>query len=226
MNLGAPTSIECIQQVGGSDERYPLLNGVRWNFPARGDMPPVKVHWFDGYLEDAACGEKNKKSDAEKTLNCPPLALELQKKYGRDLSGGGVIFVGDKGDHGHRQLLREPPHPARGTIPQDPRAAEDAPPREEETHQADFLRACKDGHKPSSHFGYSGRLSEMVLLGCLAIRAGVGNPVEWDAVNMTTNNAAANRLLKREYRKGWELLQSAAQGSCAYTISNTPGRRP
>ena len=74
------------------------------------------------------------------------------------------------------------------------------------THQTDFLRACKDGHKPSSHFGYSGRLSEMVLLGCLAIRAGVGNRVEWDAANMTTNNAKANLLLKREYRKGWELL--------------------
>ncbi len=204
LNLGAPTSIECIQQVGGSDERYPILNGIRWNFPARGDMPPVKVHWCDGYLEDAA-GDKSKKSDEEKTLNCPPLALELQKKYSRDLSHGGALLVGEKGVMfvgNHCESARILPEEQHRQTPVPPKKL----PRVRGSHQADFLRACKDGHKPSSHFGYSGRLSEMVLLGCLAIRAGVGNPVAWDAANMTSNNAAANRLLKREYRKGWELL--------------------
>ena len=117
-----------------------------------------------------------------------------------------MIFVGDKGIMVTDNYCESP-----RILPEEQFRKTPVPPKtlprvKEETHQADFLRACKDGHKPSSHFGYSGRLSEMALLGCLAIRAGVGNPVEWDAVNMTTNGAAANRLLKREYRQGWELL--------------------
>ena len=43
LKLGSPTSVEALEQFGGSDERYPLRNAIRWNFPARGDMPPVKV---------------------------------------------------------------------------------------------------------------------------------------------------------------------------------------
>ena len=145
LNLGAPTSIECIQQVGGSDERYPLLNGVRWNFPARGDMPPVKVHWFDGYLEDAACGGKSKKSDAEKTLNCPPLALELQKKYGRHLSGGGVIFVGHKGVMVADNYCKSP-----RILPEEQFRKTPVPPKtlprvKEKTHQADFSAPARTG---------------------------------------------------------------------------------
>ena len=75
------------------------------------------------------------------------------------------------------------------------------------THQLDFLRACKDGHKPSSNFDeYAGPLNEIVLLGCLAIKAGVGKRVEWDSVKMTCPNfPELDRLISREHRKGWEV---------------------
>ena len=75
------------------------------------------------------------------------------------------------------------------------------------THYTDFLRACKEGGAPPcSHFDYGGPLTEIVLLGCLAERAGVGKPVEWDAAKAeVTNLPELNRLVRREYRKGWEL---------------------
>ena len=64
----------------------------------------------------------------------------------------------------------------------------------------------KEGKKSCSDFEYTSRLTEMVLLGCLAERAGLGKKVEWDGVNMTcTNLPELNALVNREYRKGWEL---------------------
>ena len=62
LKLGSPTSVEALEQVGGSGERYPFANVLRWNFPARGDMPPVKVHWYDGFkgtIEDLAKLDEN-----------------------------------------------------------------------------------------------------------------------------------------------------------------------
>ena len=75
------------------------------------------------------------------------------------------------------------------------------------THYTDFLRTCKEGGAPPcSHFDYGGPLTEIVLLGCLAERAGVGKHVEWDAEKVeVTNLPELNRLVRREYRKGWEL---------------------
>ena len=46
-----PTSVEAVMQEGGSDERFPLRNAIRWNYPARGKQPPVKVYWYDGYFD-------------------------------------------------------------------------------------------------------------------------------------------------------------------------------
>ena len=72
--------------------------------------------------------------------------------------------------------------------------------------EAHFLNACKEGYQPASNFSYGGPLSEMVLLGCLAIRAGAGQKVEWDSANMKcTNVPEVNALVKREYRPGWTI---------------------
>ncbi|HOM15824.1 MAG TPA: hypothetical protein PLQ00_00760, partial [Thermoguttaceae bacterium] len=73
-------------------------------------------------------------------------------------------------------------------------------------HVADFLRACKEGYQPSSHFDVAGPLTEMVLLGCLAIKAGPGKKVVWDATKMECSNLPElNALVRRQYRPGWEL---------------------
>ena len=52
LGLGHAESVEVLEQSGGSDERFPLRNTIRWNFPARGDKPPVRVYWYDGYADD------------------------------------------------------------------------------------------------------------------------------------------------------------------------------
>ena len=203
LKLGQPTSVEALEQFGGSDERYPLRNVIRWNFPARGKMPPVKVHWYDGYFGVSGAVAHEEAAGAKQ--NRPPIVEELEKKYGRELKSGGTIYVGTKGVlhsgnyAGSPRILPEEKHKA-FPVP------EKTLPRVKGTHQADFLRACKEGYQPSSHFDYSGALTEMVLLGCLSERAGVGKKVEWDAAAMKCANLPElNALVQREYRKGWSL---------------------
>ena len=71
-------------------------------------------------------------------------------------------------------------------------------------HRAEWIAACKTGSPTSSHFGYSGPLSEAVNLGVVAHRSGAR--LEWDAENLrVTNSPEATALLRREYRPGWTL---------------------
>ena len=51
LQLGAPTSVECIQKEGPSDFMFPKKSVIRYDFPARGSMPPVKLFWHDGLKE-------------------------------------------------------------------------------------------------------------------------------------------------------------------------------
>ena len=70
-------------------------------------------------------------------------------------------------------------------------------------HYEEWLNACRGGVAAMSNFDYASRLTEMVLLGNVAIRA--EKKIEWDAEKMAVTNAPeANRFVKREYRKGWE----------------------
>ena len=207
LKLGSPTSVEALEQVGGSDERYPLRNALRWNYPARGDMPPVKVHWYDGFKGAVGALAQLDENNPEGEHNRPAIADELEKKYSRKLGDGGVILVGDKGVLVAGNYCGSP-----RLVPEEKQKAFGKPPhvlarvKKGLTHQTDFLRSCKDGKPASSHFGYSGPLTEMVLLGCLAERAGVGKHVEWDAEKVEVANLPElNRLVRREYRKGWEL---------------------
>ncbi|MDA1232807.1 MAG: gfo/Idh/MocA family oxidoreductase, partial [Planctomycetota bacterium] len=54
--------------------------------------------------------------------------------------------------------------------------------------------------------GYAGRLTETILVGNLAVRAGEGQRIEWDAKNLvSTNLPDLNQYVQREYREGWTL---------------------
>ena len=71
-------------------------------------------------------------------------------------------------------------------------------------HHKQWVEACKTGSPTGTNFNYAGALTETVLLGVVAFRA--GKKIEWDGPNMkVTNISEANRLLKTEYRKGWEV---------------------
>lgn len=74
----------------------------------------------------------------------------------------------------------------------------------DKAHHHEWIAACKGNAKALSHFDYAGPMTEAVLLGNVAIRA--GSRIQWDAESMrVTNNEHANQFIRKAYRKGWEL---------------------
>jgi hypothetical protein len=72
-------------------------------------------------------------------------------------------------------------------------------------HEQDWIRACKDGRPASASFEYGGPLTEMVLLGVIAIRM-KDRRLEWDGEALRiTNDPEADRLVTPTYRAGWTL---------------------
>jgi predicted dehydrogenase len=103
LKLQWPTSVEAEQVLGGTDERYPVGTRVRYDFPARGDLPPVKVYWWDGKRpgakDDAKGGAKSEDADGVSVgaQNRPPLVDQLEKQYNCKLGTNGTLYIGDKG---------------------------------------------------------------------------------------------------------------------------------
>jgi predicted dehydrogenase len=169
-------------------EQYPRSSIVRYKFPARENMPAVNVTWWDGGLMPAR-----------------PDELEAGRKMGDD--DGGLLFIGDKG------MMMAGCYGASPRII--PETAMRAYKKPEPTidrveggidgHEQDWVRACKGGKPASSNFNYSGPLSEMVLMGNLAVRF-PDKRLLWDGEKMeVTNDSEANAYVKREYREGWKL---------------------
>ncbi|MFO7905063.1 MAG: Gfo/Idh/MocA family protein [Planctomycetota bacterium] len=180
------------ESTGSSALAYPRASTIRYEFPARGDMPPVTITWQDG-------GRK------------PPLPDGWPDN--RKQKGSNSIFVlGDKhtlttdqatGTYTTRLVPESLMTSIRMPEKQLPRL-ERGPRFDPTRHQHEWLRACKRGEQPGASFDYSGPLTEMVLLGNVALAA--GKRVEWDKKKMEiTNDADANQLLRREYRTGWSL---------------------
>jgi predicted dehydrogenase len=182
LKLGYPTSVEACTS-GVNSETAPLASIVRYEFPARGDLPPVKLTWYDGGL-------------------MPPRPAELEdgRRFG---NADDNLYVGDKGKMlGHR-LIPESRSKEYGKPPQVlPRSP---------GHHKEWIRACKGGPPAGSNFEASGPMAEVVLLGNIAVRMGQklyekGLKLYYDGPNMRiTNVPEANEYIRREYRKGWTL---------------------
>jgi predicted dehydrogenase len=205
LELEHPLSVEMEEVRGGTKEQYPTGARIRWDFPARGKMPPAKVYWYEGLRKDAAGAAVGKnqsvKGDAQ---NLPPLLEKLKKEYPDEVfDSNGTLYVGEKGIlytatyGGHMHLL---PLEKMQAMKQPDRTL----PRPKNI-MADFLDAVRQGKKETAaSFDYGARLTEFILLGNLAQRAGVGNKVEWDGASMkVTNLAELNACIKLPYRKGW-----------------------
>jgi predicted dehydrogenase len=201
LKLEYPTEIEA-ECSGLTKEMYPTSSKIRFEFPARGDQPPVTLWWFDG-------GNKPPK---EATSNILSLLDQV--------SGSGCILVGDKGelfspDDGDgdfrffaklkddKELTRATEHEAVKAIPQTiPRNLFKGG-TDERQHQ-EWIAACKGGPAPYSNFDVAAYLTEIMLLGCVAMRT--GKRLEWDGPKMVAKNAPeASQYVKRKYRKGWTL---------------------
>jgi predicted dehydrogenase len=190
LQLGPPETVEATSthyEPGVASETYPRASIVRYTFPARGARPPVKLTWTDGRL-------------------LPPIPPELEP--GRGLPGSGALLIGDKG------IILHGSHGADGVrlIPETRMKEYKRPPqtlrRVNGTHEGDWIRAIKEGPggvPPNSPFEYGGALTEMVLLGVLAVRM-KDQRLVWDSKNLRfTNNDKANELLRIAYRPGWTL---------------------
>ncbi|MBP7936471.1 MAG: Gfo/Idh/MocA family oxidoreductase [Phycisphaerae bacterium] len=201
--LGYPTSVIAEVSDDFNDDSYPTWSIIRYEFPARGDLPALKWNWYDG------------------GNNKPPKALDEIKRYaqGLKLSDSGSLLVGEKGtlfspnDYGADfQLLPKkdfegykPPTPTLPRLKNEKKDGTIEIVGGDEWHNKEWTDACKGKGKTLSNFGYAGPLTETVVLGCVAMRFH-GQKLEWDGPNMkVTNIAEANKFLKREYRAGWEL---------------------
>lgn len=193
---GYPTSVDASSPIifaqwgiekNTLNDTPPVSAIIRYQFPARKNMPPFKLTWFDGGL-------------------MPPRPDELEP--GRRMGNGksGVIFIGDKGklmcgEYGDSPRL----------IPETKMKAYKQPPKTltripdgSAGHEMDWIRACKGGDPACSNFDYAGPMTETVLLGNVAIR--VAKKLEWDGKNMkVTNVPEANEFVHSQYREGWSL---------------------
>jgi predicted dehydrogenase len=182
MMLTAPTSVECIRKEGTSQLTFPKQSIIRFDFPARGPMPPVKVFWYDGGLMPEW-----------------PKDVPADEKLGDGRNGS--MFLGDKGimttgEYGERTRVLPAARAKDYKMP--PPLLTRSP-----GHYRDWIRACKGGEPSCSNFRVAGPFTEWMLLGVIALRS--EGKLEWDAQKMRiTNNAAANKFLKPQIRKGWK----------------------
>jgi predicted dehydrogenase len=180
LRLTAPTAVSAETDQPVNNESPPNGLKVTYEFPANGSRPALRMFWYE--------------------VRRPPREL----LEGEQMRGGGSLFVGTKGklysndDYGQNHILlpREtfrdyrPPQPS---IPRSP------------GHHAEWIRACKGGPPAMSNFvDYSGPLTEIVLLGNVAVRA--GRRIVWDSAKLQAVDAPnAAQYIRRQYRKGWEI---------------------
>jgi predicted dehydrogenase len=201
LELRYPVSVEA-EGPPPHPETTPGRLHVRYRFPARGEKPPVTLTWTHG--------------------NQPPPVFAENAfpdwAWGVIVGAKGMLLVS------YPQWMLWPQQQFADFEPPDPSipssigaeigrgaqwmAAYKAHPTWRRTaeigHRAQWIAACKTGSRTSCHFGYSGPISEAVMLSSVAYRA--GTRLEWDAANLRVTNAPeANALLRREYRPGWKL---------------------
>lgn len=186
LGLTYPTSIVSVSTPWGTpamQASYPLAMMTEYEFAARGSQPPVKLHWYDGGFS--------------------PTAVPDVPRPGGD--GGGGIFVGEKGYITYETYGENPmvyPESAAAAAAQVPKTF----PRIEVPHEVNWANACKGQGTASSPFEYAARLTETMLLGIVALKAGQGKKITYDGDAMrVTNVPEANAYLTREYRAGWEI---------------------
>lgn len=164
---------------------YPVATTVHYQFPARGDQPPVKLTWWDGGLY-------------------PPRPDGLPDDVVLK-SEGGVIYYGDRGVLMHDTYGDNPRlYPA--ALMEQTAGVPRRYPRIDTSHEMNWVNAAKGLTPASCPFEYAALLTETMLLGIVALRTGPGRKLLYDGGRgLVTNLPEANQYLTREYRRGWEV---------------------
>jgi len=175
LKLRHPTSVEAQGPVHAESAAKWTI--AKQEYPARGELPPVTLTWYNGGGYPAFVKEKN----------IPPW-------------GSAVLFVGSDGmliaDYGRNQLL--PAEKFADFKRPDPFIPESI------GHHREWIEACKTGGPTTCNFDYSGALTEAALLCNVALRT--GKKLTWEAEALKAVGCPeADALLRREYRQGWTL---------------------
>jgi predicted dehydrogenase len=201
LDLQHPTSIESTCE-GIKPETGPKWSNIVYEFPARGDLPPVKFTWYDGgKFPPIEIAEKygitvereTKTSDGKK-----------EKKRVPGYTSNGSLLIGEKGviylDDAYGATYKLLPAKQFEGFKPPPQTIARVP----GGHMKDWIDGIKEGRQACSNFDYATALTGMVLLGNLSLRT--GKKIEWDAKQMrATNSSEADELINPPYRKGWEL---------------------
>jgi len=189
LGLTYPTTVEATSSAFGLDENgqpasYPSAMEVVYRYAADGSRPAVTVYWRDGGLW------------APRPVNLPDGVNHRR----------AAIIVGDKGVLMHNSYGNNPqlyPESLQEEASKVPQKYERVP---GELHAMNWVDAIRNHKKATADFEYASRLTENMLLGIVAVRTGQGVQIRYDGHSGTVlNNAAANQLLSREYRRGWSL---------------------
>jgi len=184
LDLGLPHTIEALRRDEPNEFIFPQASTIRFDFAARGQMPPVEVFWYDG------------------VNNRPPLPAELgpgatlTEREGKFIYSKQLVFKG--GTHGDtlRIVPEERMKEMSASLPKVGGGFSD--------HAVNFVLACQGKEKTRSPFHVAGALTQVFLLGIVAQR--LGGKLSFDAARREfRDNRDANAMLRgHEPRKGWE----------------------
>ncbi|MBN9517018.1 Gfo/Idh/MocA family oxidoreductase [bacterium] len=179
LGVGNPLSIRS-ELPGPNDYNWSLDVRVRYVFPGtRHTTERVALTWYNG--------------------NSRPPAEVTDHIGGRKLNDQGSIYIGEAG------VLYSPYIANPVLLPADKFRDYRMPETRDDDHYVQFVEAVRGNGATSAPFSYSGPLTEMVLLGCLATRF-PERELAWDTKTLrVTNHEPANRFVRREYRRGWEV---------------------
>ncbi|HUY89933.1 MAG TPA: Gfo/Idh/MocA family oxidoreductase [Pirellulales bacterium] len=191
LKLGYPTRVSATSGEI-NPETYPAWATITYEFPARGELPPVKLTWYEGAR------------DGQRNLPRPELLL------GETASSSGALLIGEKGamfspnDYGAEQKLL-PAKQFEGYQPPEPTLARMEEGRGiDDNQKGEWIRAIRGGPPAMSNFDYAAVLTETMLLGNVAVR--LGKALDYDAEQMRVVNCPdAAAWISPKYRKGWEI---------------------
>ena len=212
LKLGYPTEIEATSSAM-NQESYPLKSTIRFEFPARKALPPVTFWWYDG-----GNPRPDHPYDHDGSNKPPKEVLADVQEMMDKIPGSGCLLIGDDGklfspdDYGAQFFLKLKGEKelTDGKIHEAVRAIPQTIPRNrfqgsaDQRHHLEWIAACKGGPAGYSDFDIAAYLTEIILLGCVALR--VGRKIEWDGPNMLAKNAPeAAQFIRRDDRQGWKL---------------------
>jgi hypothetical protein len=237
LKMGYPTVVECEETSKLNKETYPKTSRIRFEFPEREGMPPLKFWWYDGAPDEKEVKALRPPEDITKEI------ATMQRGQGqgggrRNREGGqgqnaeanaqrpprlppsGCLLVGDKGKvfspddygsqffvllEGEKEYTSGDKHEAAKAVPKSI-SRNEGPGGDDERQKAEWFRMMKGGEPSYSNFDIAAYLTEIILLGCIAMRVGVKNRMDWDGPNMkSTNVSQAAQFVRRQARPGWEL---------------------